>query len=160
MLQARRRLLAPAGLAAAALLSGCMTPQVKPATSQAVLDARAHRDAPPSEACPATPLSEVSPVTVGFPFDESGLSEPVANTLVGAARWLGCHPAVAVVIRPEADGHGAAAEQDALARARAATASNYLTTHGIAAARIRVLARGQADPTGSHFLVRAEGRRW
>lgn len=160
MLHARRRLLAPAGLAAAALLSGCMTPQIHPKTSQAVLDARAHRDAPPVEACPATPLNEVSPTTVGFPFDEAALSEPVANTLVGPARWLGCHPTVTVVIRPEADGHGSAAEQDALARARAATASNYLSAHGIVATRIRVLARGEADPAGSHFLIRAEGRRW
>jgi outer membrane protein OmpA-like peptidoglycan-associated protein len=145
---------------AMAALAGCTTPHAKPKVSQAVLDARAHRDEPAANACPQTTLAQASPVFVGYAFDAVDLTEAASEPLADAARWLTCHAAVAVVIRPDADVHGTDAEQNALAARRAETVRTYLTAHGVAAGRIRVLARGAAEPPGEHMLIRAEGRRW
>jgi len=147
-------------LAAAAALSGCMTRHEKPHLSQAVLDARAHRDVPAVAACPETPLGTLSPVTVGFAFDASDLTEATRLPLAQPAQWLACHPATPVVIKPDADVHGTEAEQDALAQARAAGVKAYLASQGVAADRITILRRGATGPTGEVFLIRAEGRRW
>ena len=159
MLDAPRLRLALACIAAAGL-AGCFTPHSKPKLSQAVIDARAHRDAPARPACPQTPLDMVSPVQVGFAFDDAKLGDDIAQPLIAPTQWLACHPGTAVVIRPEADAHGTEAEQNALARARAEAVRDYLSAHGVAAGRIRLLARGQGEPRGEHLLVRAEGRRW
>ncbi len=147
-------------LAAALALSGCLTPHAKPQTSQAVLDARAHRDAPPTAACPQTALSAVSPLQLTFVYNGSELDGTSAEPLAQAARWLACHPQTPVVIEPDGDGHGSEADQNALARRRAEVVANYLAPHGVSEARIRILARAAAAPGGGVFLVRAEGRRW
>jgi len=147
-------------LAAAAVLAGCATPRVEPQQSRAVLEARARENAPPPPACPQTPLSSVAPVTVGFAFNDTELTEAMSQPLVEAARWIACHPAVRVVIKPDADTHGTEAEQDALARRRAERVRDYLTAHGVTADRIAILPRGQAAPAGDAFLINAEGRRW
>jgi len=147
-------------IAAAAALAGCMTPVVEPQQSQAVMEARARENAPPPPACPQTPLSAVAPVTVGFAFNDTQLTEAMSLPLVDGARWIACHPGVRVVIKPDADTHGTEAEQDALARRRAERVRDYLTAHGVAADRIAILARGQAAPAGEAFLINAEGRRW
>lgn len=149
-----------AWLAAAAALAGCTTPEVQPQFSQAVLEARARRDAPQETACPQTPLNVVSPVTVGFAFNDTELTEAMSLPLVETAQWIACHPAVRVIIKPDSDTHGTAAEQDTLARRRAERVRDYLTRHGVAADRVQILARGQAAPSGDIFLVNAEGRRW
>jgi outer membrane protein OmpA-like peptidoglycan-associated protein len=149
-----------AGLATMAALAGCTTPHAKPATSQAVQDARAHRDEPTAARCPSSTLAQVSPLQLGFPFNDATRTEPMVEPIAGAARWLVCHPATPVVIRADSDGHGTAAEQDQLARQRAEVARDGLAARGVAADRIRILGRGAADPTGDVFLVRAEGRRW
>jgi outer membrane protein OmpA-like peptidoglycan-associated protein len=146
--------------AAAAALAACTTPHVKPQLSQAVIDARAHRDAPPVAACPDTVLNALSPVMVGFGFGESELTEEMGLPLAEPARWLACHADTLAVIKPDADTHGTAAEQDALALRRAEGVRNYLSAHGVAAERIRILGRNEAAPGGSVFLFRAEGRRW
>src|SRR6266545_1468130 len=119
MLDAPRIRLALVWLAAAGALAGCMTPRVKPQLSQAVIDARAHRDAPGAAACPQDPLTTVAPVLVGFAFDESELTEAMRLPLAAPAQWLVCHPTTAAVIKPDADSHGSEAEQDALAQRRA-----------------------------------------
>lgn len=147
-------------LLSAAALAGCMTPQARPRASQAVLDARAHRNVATAAACPTAALGEVSPVTAGFPFNDSAVSDAVNQPLTQPAAWLACHPATVVVIKPDADGHGTQAEQDALAQARALAVRDYLAAHGVAADRIRILGRSEAEPAGEHFLIRAEGRRW
>lgn len=162
MLDAARLRLTLACLGAVAL-AGCipqMTPRMTPQVSQAVLDARAHRDAPVTPACPQAPLNTVSPVMVGFGFNESALTEAMKLPLATPAQWLACHPATQAVIIPDADTHGTDAEQDALARRRAEQVRNYLTANGVADRQIRILRRGETPPTGDLFFIRAEGRRW
>ena len=153
-----RRVLAV--LIAAAGLAGCFTPRVDPQLSQAVADARTRRNAPQAPSCPTDPVTAVSPITIGFAFNESELTAAMSRSLDAPARWLGCHPAAAAVIRPDADGHGAPADQDALARRRAEVVRSYLTAQGVPAIRIRILARGADEPRGEDLLIRAEGRRW
>jgi outer membrane protein OmpA-like peptidoglycan-associated protein len=143
-----------------ASLGGCLTPQAKTQTSQAVLEARARRHAPPVAGCPQVPLAQVSPVTVGFAFDDATLPDLTASPLLEAAHWLTCNASVAVVIKPDSDPQGAAAQKDALALRRAQAVQGYLTSQGVAPARIRLLARDAAEPAGEHLLVLAEGRRW
>ena len=156
----RLPLLAAAVSTAALALSGCITPHSTAQVSQAVLDARAHRDVEVEPDCATIPLSSVSPVFVGFAFEESDLTALTTPTLEKPARWLACHPGVPAVIKPSADNHGEAAAQDVLARRRAQSVYAYLQAHGVAASRIRILARDQADPGGEHLLIRAEGRGW
>jgi outer membrane protein OmpA-like peptidoglycan-associated protein len=160
MLHAPSRLVAVASLGVAAMLAGCLSPVVHPKPSQAVAEARARRHLPPAPVCPPTALSTVSPVMVGFPFDEAKLATPIDRPLAAPIEWLACHPQTVVVIKPDADNHGTPAEQDALARARAVAVRDHLSAHGVAPARIRILARGQSEPAGEHFLIQAEGRRW
>jgi outer membrane protein OmpA-like peptidoglycan-associated protein len=149
-----------AGLGASAL-AACTTPQVTPQLSEAVIEARAHRNVAPEGVCPENALNTVSPIMVGFGFGESDVNnEDLALPLTEPARWLACHTATQVVIKPDADSHGADAEQDALARRRAEGVRNYLSTHGVAPARIRILRRNEEVPTGAVFIIRAEGRRW
>jgi outer membrane protein OmpA-like peptidoglycan-associated protein len=152
--------LAAAWLAAAAALAGCTTPQIQPQASQAVAEIRARREAQPPAPCPQTQLNSVSPVTVGFAFNDTELTEAMSQPLVDSARWITCHPAVRVVIKPDSDTHGTEAEQDTLARRRAERVRDYLTRHGVAADRVEILPRGQTAPAGDIFLVSAEGRRW
>jgi len=147
-------------LAAAAVVAGCTTPRIEPQQSQAVQEARARENAPPPPACPQDPLSAVAPVTVGFAFNDTELTEAMSLPLVDSARWIACHPGVRVVIKPDADTHGTEAEQDSLARRRAERVRAYLTTHGVTADRVAILPRGQAAPAGEVFLINAEGRRW
>jgi outer membrane protein OmpA-like peptidoglycan-associated protein len=147
-------------MAAALSLAGCLTPHARPHTSQAVLDARAHRDEALAAACPGTPLSVASPLRVTFAFNAADLDGPSAEPLAQAARWLACHGQTPLAIQPDGDGHGSDADQDRLARQRAEVVSNYMAGHGVAADRIRVLARGADAPGGEVFLIRADGRRW
>lgn len=160
MLNAARIRLAFVWLAAAGALAGCMTPHVKPKLSQAVVEARAHRDAPVAAACPEDALTAVSPVLVGFAFNESEMTDSMRRPLATSARWLACHATTPAVIKPDADGHGADTVQDALAQARAEGVKAYLVAQGVAADRITVLRRGATPPVGAIFLIRAEGRRW
>ena len=163
MFDAARTRLAIARIGAcigAAALSACTTPHVTPKLSEAVIDARAHRDVPPEGVCPEAALNTISPLMLGFGFGESDLDAALARPLAEPARWLACHPATQAVIKPDADSHGTDVEQDALARRRAEGVRNFLSAHGVAPARIRILRRNEATPTGAIFLIRAEGRRW
>lgn len=160
MLNTARIRLAFVWLAAAGALAGCLTPHTKPKLSQAVIDARGRRDAPVAEACPQDALGAVSPALVGFAFDESELTASMRLPLATRAKWLACHPDTPAVIKPDADNHGTAAEQDALAQARAEGVKAYFVAQGVAADRITILRRGATEPAGAIFLIRAEGRRW
>jgi len=155
---------APLRLAAALMilpaLAGCMTPRAHPKPSQAVLEARARAATPLAATCPQTPLAELSPALVGFAFGGADLPNVGGEPLAQIPTWLACHPAVAAVIKPDADTHGTAAEQDALARRRALAVQAWLESNGVSAARVRILARGGAEPAGEHLTILAEGRRW
>jgi outer membrane protein OmpA-like peptidoglycan-associated protein len=160
MLDASSSRLSIIWLAAAAVLAGCTTARVEPQQSQAVQEARARENAPPPPTCPQTPLASVTPVTVGFAFNDTELTEAMSLPLVEAAQWIACHPAVRVVIKPDSDTHGTQAEQDSLARRRAERVRDYLTAHGVTTDRLVILRRGQPVPAGEAFLISAEGRRW
>jgi outer membrane protein OmpA-like peptidoglycan-associated protein len=140
-------------------LSGCLTPHAKVHVSQAVKEARAHHDVAQAAACPQAPLATASPVQASFAFDDATLDATSSPALAAAAQWLACR-STPVAITPDADGHGTPAEQDALARKRAGVVASYLTGHGVAQERIRILPRGQAAPGGEIFVISAEGRRW
>lgn len=156
----RPPVLPAAALAAALALAGCMTPHSHVAPSQAVLDARAHRNVAAEQPCAAIPLSAVSPTMVGFAFEEGDLSELTRPILQRPAAWLACHPGVTAVIKPDADNHGTDAAQDALSRRRGEAVQTYLIAHGVGQGQVRLLTRGQAEPSGQYLLIRAEGRRW
>jgi outer membrane protein OmpA-like peptidoglycan-associated protein len=148
-------------LAAALSLAGCLTPHAKPPTSQAVLDARAHRNEPAAAACPGTAPAAASPLQLTFAFNNAELDGPSAGSLAQAARWLACHGQTAVAVQPQGDGHGSEADQNQLAQRRGEVVASYLSGHGVGADRVRVLGRGAAAPGGDDiFLIRAEGRRW
>jgi outer membrane protein OmpA-like peptidoglycan-associated protein len=144
-------------LALALGLAGCLTPTSKPAVSRAVLDARAHRNVDAVSACAAL----ASPVSVGFAFAEQALNELATPALEGARQQLACHPDAAVLVVGQADLHGTAAEQHALAQARAEAVAQDLRARGVAAGRIQVQVEGAA-PAGDarRLIVLAEGRRW
>jgi outer membrane protein OmpA-like peptidoglycan-associated protein len=149
-----------ASLACAAALSGCLTPHVKPTLSQAVVQARAGVGAKPTT-CPAGDLATLSPLEMGFGFDDPALTEADHSRLGGAARWLACHPHVEVVIRPDADRHGDAPHQDGLAQRRGQAVVDELRNLGARDAVIDLLARGAPDPvTAPHLVISAKGRGW
>jgi outer membrane protein OmpA-like peptidoglycan-associated protein len=159
--RAAGRVALTAGLVlATAGLGGCVTPRVRQQPSQAILDARAHRDVVPTTACAAQPLSAVSPAEVNFGFAETSLPGNAAAALAPPIAWLACHPGVAIVIQPDADNHGAPEAQAVLAKSRAETVRQYLMTQGVAAAQMQILALRGAEPAGDHVLIRAIGRRW
>ncbi len=158
-----RRALFPAlavSLISAAALSACLTPHVKPTLSQAVVEARAAAAAKPA-ACPSSDVSTISPVEVGFGFDEATVPEAAHKRLAAAAQWLVCNPHVEAVIQPDADRHGDAAHQNDLAQRRGQAVVDALRSLGARDAVIRLLPRGGADPvTAPHLLISAKGRGW
>jgi outer membrane protein OmpA-like peptidoglycan-associated protein len=144
-------------LIAAAGLAACTTAHEKPTLSQAVAEARAHRNATAQASCSAL----ASPVSVGFGFGESQLSELAAPPLATAGELLACHPQASALIVGLADGHGTDQEQAALARARAEAVAKDLQGRGVTPARLKTQAEGTA-PAGddNHLVILAEGRRW
>ena len=149
-----------ATLLCAVALSSCLTPAARPQPSPAVLQARAaagHKAA----ACKPGGLEAISPVDVGFGFDDAEVSETGQTRLAAAAAWLACNPGVEVVISPDADNHGDAAHLADLAQRRAKAVEARLRSLGATAAVIRLLPRGGADPvTAPHLVVNAQGRGW
>ena len=147
-------------LAGAASLSGCFTPSVKPTPSPAILEARAGAGAK-APACPAADLASISPVDVGFGFDDATISPEGQERLGAAAKWLACNPKVAVAILPDADNHGDAAHLKDLAQRRAVAVQARLRALGATAAVIHLLPRGAPDNVaGPHLVINAQGRGW
>jgi outer membrane protein OmpA-like peptidoglycan-associated protein len=148
--------LAPA-LIASASLAACATRAEKPVLSQAVVEARAHRNATAEAAC--APLA--SPVSVTFAFGEAQLNELAVPALAAAGKLLTCHPEATAVIVGQADVHGTDQEQATLARARAQAVAEDLRSRGVGAGRLQTQAQGK-PPAGddNHLVILAEGRRW
>ena len=148
------------GLVAVLLAAGlcaCTTPHVKPTLSAAVVDARAHRNAAAGVTC--NPLT--SPLSIGFGFGESTLTELAAPALDDAGRLLTCHPQAGALVVGQADGHGTTQDQHALAAARIQAVVQELQRRGVAAGRLQTQAEGAA-PAGddTRLVILAEGRRW
>lgn len=144
-------------VALAAPLAGCVTHKVTPTLSKAVVQARKHQNVEATTACPDL----AAPISVGFAFGESSLSELATPTLSTVSRELACHPGEPALIVGQADNHGTDAQQDALAKARIAAVSDYLRAHGVAAGRLQSQVRGATpalDP--KRIIVLAEGRGW
>lgn len=138
-------------------VAGCTTPHVKPTPSQAVADAHAHRNAAAEATC--APLA--SPLSVGFGFGESQVSEVAAPALDDAGRLLSCHPQASAIVVGQADGHGTPQDQKTLAAARVQAVVQELQRRGVPANRVQTQAEGTA-PTGddTRLVILAEGRRW
>jgi len=148
------------GLACATALSGCLTPHAKPTTSKAILDARARVGAK-TAACSGEALDAVSPVNVGFAFDDAAIDPAAQRRLAAAAKWLACNAGVEAVILPDADNHGSDAHMAELAQQRAVAVQAQLRTLGATSTVIHMLPRGGKDPVSApHMLLLAEGRGW
>lgn len=160
MTKARRLTATIALLACAVSLSGCMTKRIKPAPSSAIAEARAHRDKPAVPACAPVPLTEISPVFVGFPFGETQPSPPMLAVIDKTAGWLVCNPGVQVVIRGDADVHGNVTAQNALASQRSQMVADRLRAAGATLPVIRIVPRGAPDPAANVLFIKAEGQRW
>lgn len=143
-----------------AALSACLTPRVRPAPSKAVAQARASRNAKPA-ACMPTDLSAISPLLVGFGFDDGSMPDAGRERLQVAARWLICNPGVEAVILPAADNRGDAKHQDDLAQQRAQATVDALRGLGATSAVLHTIARGGQDPVKTpHLVIQASGRGW
>jgi len=151
-------LLTPAlALILGAGLAGCVTHRVQPTLSKAVVEARKHKDVEATTACPDL----AAPISVGFAFGESGLSELATPALEQVTKELACHPGEPALIAGQADNHGTDAEQRQLAQARVTAVMDYLRAHNVAPARLQTQVMGTPpglDP--QRIVVLAEGRRW
>ncbi len=137
-----------------------MTQQVKPTTSQAVLQTRARQGVKPA-ACTGGDLASVSPIEAGFGFGETEVGEAAHQRLAMAAAWLKCNRGVEVVIKTAADNHGTAAQQQTIAQTRGQAVAAQLRDLGATEAVVRILAIGAADPlTAPHLVIEARGRGW
>lgn len=147
-------------LAAALALAGCLTPHATPNPSAAILEARAGAVAKPATCTPGG-LDAISPVQVGFPFDDAQVPAAGQNRLAAATRWLLCNPGVEVSILPSADNHGDEAHQNDLAKRRAQATVDTLRAQGATAAVLHIAPRDGADPIATpHLVIQASGRGW
>lgn len=94
---------------------------------------------------PVTPAS--SPLKdVGFDFDRYDLSGDARTILRANAEWLKSNPAARVEIEGHCDDRGTNEYNLALGAKRAQSAREYLTTLGIAAARLSTISYGEEIP--------------
>jgi outer membrane protein OmpA-like peptidoglycan-associated protein len=157
-----RRALLPAilvGLAIAPLLSGCLTPRVKPAPSPAIVAARAGAGQK-GAACGADQLADVSPTAATFGFDLVELSEAGQQRLARAAAWLKCNPATEVVILPGAQSRGKPDHEKDVAIRRGQAVQAALRALGVQNV-LRIMTPGAPDPVqGPHLVIQAADRGW
>lgn len=148
-------------LGAALLTSGCMTARVKPQPSQAIVEARAAREARES-AC--ADIAETPAISATFAFQTAELSETAKLRLDEARHWLTCRPQLTARVEATADQRGGEAEQAALARQRRAAITAYLVAGGVQPARVTD-ARSAQTPAGQAtgadvVVIRGEGQGW
>ena len=115
------------------MIAGCAKQQVDPTSSA------------------ATPGSQQDfVVNVGdrvfFETDSSELTEQARATLDKQAQWLNNYNRYAFTIEGHADERGTREYNIALGARRAQTVREYLTTRGIAAARMRTISYGKERP--------------
>jgi outer membrane protein OmpA-like peptidoglycan-associated protein len=153
------RLLILALLCAAPLVSGCMTRRVEPQISQAVLEARARANVPPT-GCAALGVSAAAPVSVRFPFKEAELQAPAVRALDQAAAWLACNPTASAAISGAGDAVGTPEQRQDLAARRVEAALAHLAQRGVSADRVRRLTPTTGAPPAGVLIIQAEGRGW
>jgi peptidoglycan-associated lipoprotein len=116
------------------MIAGCAKPQVDQTSS--------------SSAAPGSQQDFV--VNVGdrvfFETDSSELTEQARATLDKQAQWLSNYNRYAFTIEGHADERGTREYNIALGARRAQTVREYLTTRGIAAARMRTISYGKERP--------------
>jgi peptidoglycan-associated lipoprotein len=116
------------------MIAGCAKPQVDQTSSSA--------------AAPGSQQDFV--VNVGdrvfFETDSSELTEQARATLDKQAQWLSNYNRYAFTIEGHADERGTREYNIALGARRAQTVREYLTTRGIAAARMRTISYGKERP--------------
>lgn len=97
----------------------------------------------------------------GFEFDQSTLHARGKNVLDDVAVCLTQGPlkGETVTIVGRADPRGNADHNAALSATRAAAARNYLTQHGVPAAQLKLMARGEEGASGSDEATWALDRR-
>jgi peptidoglycan-associated lipoprotein len=83
---------------------------------------------------------------VFFETDSSELTEPARATLDKQAQWLNNYNRYAFTIEGHADERGTREYNIALGARRAQTVREYLTSRGIAAARMRTISYGKERP--------------
>jgi peptidoglycan-associated lipoprotein len=83
---------------------------------------------------------------VFFETDSSELTEQARATLDKQAQWLNNYNRYAFTIEGHADERGTREYNIALGARRAQTVREYLTTRGIAAARMRTISYGKERP--------------
>jgi len=89
--------------------------------------------------------STVPPVIVFFTGDSAALEEPALALVRGAAATAARNPGASVRVLGFAGPTGGRPFNVALSRARAEQISTHLTESGVAASRIRVVARGPVE---------------
>jgi peptidoglycan-associated lipoprotein len=94
---------------------------------------------------PVTPAS--SPLKdIFFDFDRYDLSSDARTTLRANAEWLKSNPAARVEIEGHCDDRGTNEYNLALGAKRAQSAREYLSTLGVAAARLSTISYGEEIP--------------
>lgn len=83
---------------------------------------------------------------VHYAFDSSELLAEGQSSLDELISILNDNPDITIELSSHADRHGAADYNQRLSERRAASAMNYLLSHGIAASRVRSLGYGQSKP--------------
>jgi peptidoglycan-associated lipoprotein len=81
-----------------------------------------------------------------FPYDASTLDDAAQQALTKSASYLREHPQYGLLIEGHCDDRGTEQYNLALGDHRAATASQYLQTLGLDAARIRTVSYGEERP--------------
>ncbi|HJQ39715.1 MAG TPA: peptidoglycan-associated lipoprotein Pal [Thermoanaerobaculia bacterium] len=96
-----------------------------------------------------------------FPYDASTLDDAAQQALTKSASYLREHPQYGLLIEGHCDERGTEQYNLALGDHRAATASQYLQTLGIDAARLRTVSYGEERPfaEGSNEEAWAQNRR-
>jgi peptidoglycan-associated lipoprotein len=146
-----------AALAAVLLVSACATkppeapPAPPPAPPPQAQQGPATAPAPPPVASTIIPGSRQDfEQNVGdrvlFDYDRSDLSQEDRDTLQKQAQWLARYPQVTLVVEGHADERGTREYNLALGARRAASVKEFLTSLGVAAARLETISYGKERP--------------
>ncbi len=125
------------------------------------MDAQAEKLAQELEGAQVSRVGEGIAVTfdsgILFPFNSSDLTAPAQSNLGKLVTSLQSEPQTEVMIVGHTDSDGADAYNQQLSERRGQAASSYLSSHGVAFARLHSRGRGEAEPIASN--ASEEGKR-